>query len=74
MTNQQPAEAFGRAYVACGYLLGLRGRELVRGLESSPALESLCQRLAKPERNQRALALAAELSMVVRSLLEQRLK
>jgi hypothetical protein len=74
MLQNESTEAFGRAYVACGYMLGLRGSELLQGIESSPALTSLQQRLGQPGRDARAAALAGELSKVVSTMLRQRLR
>lgn len=65
--------AFQRAFVAVSYFLDRRGAELLEPLDApgAAALE-LTQRLAHDVRDQRAHALAAELSRIVAELEQSR--
>lgn len=68
-----PGAAVARAYVACGYLLGRRGDELVAGLAGDPAKVALATELSHPNQAERARVLAAALAEVARALHAQRL-
>jgi hypothetical protein len=68
-----PDAAVARAYVACGYLLGRRGDELVAGLAGAPAKVPLAAELGHPSQTERARALATALAEVARAVHEQRL-
>lgn len=69
-----PADpAVARAYVACGYLLGRRGDELVAGLVGHTTTVPLVVELGHPDQTARARALAAALAEVARALHERRL-
>jgi hypothetical protein len=62
-----PAE-YQRAFVAMRYFLGARDAELVAPLGTAPEGETVARRLAQPDRQKRAEALAAEIGRVVRAL------
>ncbi len=68
------AVTFGRAYIACGYLLGIRGEALGAGLPDPGAFQKLYARLSQEDQNARARALAAELTRVGRLLAQKRVK
>ncbi|HTQ07689.1 MAG TPA: hypothetical protein VMI54_27720 [Polyangiaceae bacterium] len=59
---------FQRAFVAVRYFLGARGEELGAPLGDATAAAVTEQRLAHPDRERRAEALAAEIGRVVRAL------
>ena len=59
---------FQRAFVAMRYFLGARGEGLGAPLGEAPAARTTEERLAHPDRERRAEALAAELGRVVRAL------
>jgi hypothetical protein len=59
---------FQRAFVAMRYFLGARGEGLGAPLGDAPAARLTEERLARPERERRAEALAAEIGRVVRVL------
>lgn len=62
-------EAAHAAYVATGYLLGRRGRELLFGVvEPRAQAAHLAARLGHPDRTTRAHALAPELARLTRVL------
>jgi hypothetical protein len=65
--------AFARAYVALGYLFGVRGVELVRGIAESKAASALMAELDHPDQAERARALARELALVAKAVLRRRL-
>ncbi len=62
-----PAE-YQRAFVAMRYFLGAREEELGAPLGAGPEAEAVAKRLAQPDRQKRAEALAAEIGRVVRAL------
>jgi len=70
----RPDAAVARAYVACGYLLGRRGDELVAGLAGDDIQVPLADELGHPSQATRARALAAALAEVARAVHEQRLR
>jgi len=59
---------FQRAFVAMRYFLGARGVPLAAPLGPGPEALAVEKRLAQPDRQKRAEALAAELGRVVRAL------
>jgi hypothetical protein len=65
--------AVARAYVACGYLLGRRGDELVAGLVTTATRVPLATELGHSDQQQRAIVLATALAEVARAVHEQRL-
>ncbi|HEV8548943.1 MAG TPA: hypothetical protein VGQ57_07945 [Polyangiaceae bacterium] len=67
MSPALPAE-FQRAFVAVRYFLGAREEELGAPLGSATEAQAVSRRLAQPDRQKRAEALAAELGRVVRAL------
>jgi hypothetical protein len=62
-----PAD-YQRAFVAMRYFLGAREAELAAPLGAAPEAEAVARRLAQPDRQKRAEALAAEIGRVVRAL------
>jgi len=63
-----PAD-YQRAFVAMRYFLGARDADLAAPLGSAAAeAEAVARRLAQPDRQKRAEALAAEIGRVVRAL------
>jgi len=67
--------AFQRAFVAVSYLVGRRDADLTAPLgELHPETKLVTQRLAQPERERRAEALARELSRIAFLLEARRLK
>lgn len=73
MSSEAPNRALEQAYVACGYLLGRRGDELMAGLVGASPRVPLATELGHPDQQQRASALAEALTQVVRAIHEQRL-
>ncbi|HEY6727394.1 MAG TPA: hypothetical protein VI197_25340 [Polyangiaceae bacterium] len=71
--SSTPDPAVARAYVACGYLLGRRGDELLAGLAGATANVPLATALSHPNRTERARVLATALAEVARAVHEQRL-
>jgi hypothetical protein len=68
-------EPFERAFVATSYALGRRGEDLLAPLEEPTAqARALAGRLARPEREQRAQALAPELARLGAALDARRLR
>ena len=66
---------FQRAFVALSYVVGRREADLTASLgELHQETKALAQRLAHPERERRAEALARELSRVAFALEARRLK
>ena len=59
---------FQRAFVAMRYFLGARGAGLGAPLGAGPEAQAVERRLAQPDRQKRAEALAAEIGRVVRAL------
>jgi hypothetical protein len=59
---------FQRAFVSMRYFLGARGEGLGAPLGDAPAARVTEERLAQPERERRAEALAAEIGRIVRAL------
>ncbi len=59
---------FQTAFVAMRYFLGARGEGLGAPLGDAPAARVTEERLAQPERERRAEALAVEIGRVVRAL------
>jgi hypothetical protein len=59
---------YQRAFVAMRYFLGARDLDLVAPLGTAPDGEAVARRLAQPDRQKRAEALAAEIGRVVRAL------
>ncbi len=59
---------FQRAFVAMRYFLGARGEELVAPQHAGAEVVAVVKRLAQPDRQKRAEALAAEIGRVVRAL------
>lgn len=64
---QFPGE-YQRAFVAMRYFLGARNVDLVAPLGPAPEADTVARRLAQPDRQKRAEALAAEIGRVVRAL------
>jgi len=63
-----PAD-YQRAFVAMRYFLGARDSDLAAPLGTAAAeAEAVARRLAQPDRQKRAEALAAEIGRVVRAL------
>ncbi len=62
------APEFQRAFVAFRYFLGAREAELGKPLGDASGASALLERLAHPDRQKRAEALASELGRVVRAL------
>jgi hypothetical protein len=62
-----PAE-YQRAFVAMRYFLGARDVDLAAPLGAAPEGDAVARRLAQPDRQKRAEALAAEVGRVVRAL------
>ena len=65
--------AFARAYVALGYLFGVREAELTRGIGKSKAALALTAELGHSDQTERARALARELGVVAQAVLRGRL-
>jgi hypothetical protein len=59
---------FQRAFVALRYFLGARGGDLAEPLGEATEGANVQRRLAHPDRERRAEALAAEIGRVVRAL------
>jgi hypothetical protein len=63
------ADSFARAFIAAGYLMGLRGASLVEPLTNAPpSADALLRRLENPEREQRARAIAPAIAELASSV------
>ncbi len=68
VTSEPFSPEFQRAFVAVRYFLGARGAGLGAPLGEADAAKLTEKRLAHPDRERRAEALAAEVGRVVRAL------
>ena len=63
------ADSFAHAFIAAGYLMGLRGASLAEPLaDPPPSVDALLRRLESPEREQRARAIAPAIAELATSV------
>ena len=63
------ADSFARAFIAAGYLMGLRSVSLVEPLANAPpSVDALLRRLDSREREQRARAIAPAIAELATSV------